>query len=55
MTLEEVQKKKVILEKQIRQIPLLQQQYHRLCGMEEVLLELKKESEKPDLKIAETL
>ena len=52
MTLEEIQQKKSILEKQIQQIPLLQQQYHRLCGMEEILLEQQKESEKPDLKVA---
>tara|TARA_R100001594_G_scaffold5846_2_gene17390 strand:- start:3476 stop:3640 length:165 start_codon:yes stop_codon:yes gene_type:complete len=52
MTLEEIQQKKSILEKQIQQIPLLQQQYHRLCGMEEILLEQQKESEKPELKVA---
>lgn len=52
MTLEEVQKNKSVLEKQLQQVPLLQQQYHRLCGMEDVLLSQKKESEKPELKVA---
>ena len=52
MNLQEVQEKKSVLEKQIQQIPLIQQQYHRLCGMEEILLLQKKESEKPDLKVA---
>tara|TARA_R100000808_G_C2064297_1_gene94423 strand:- start:117 stop:281 length:165 start_codon:yes stop_codon:yes gene_type:complete len=52
MTLDEVQQKKAVIEKQLQAIPLLRDQYNRLCGMEELLLEQQKESEKPDLKVA---
>ena len=52
MTLEEVQNEIVGMKTELAKVPQLEARLHRLLGMEEVLLELQKENEKPDLKVA---
>jgi len=52
MTLDEVQKEIVGMKNELAKVPQLEARLHRLLGMEEVLLELQKENEQPDLKIA---
>jgi hypothetical protein len=52
MTLEEVQKEIVHVKEQLSKVPPLEHRLHRLLGMEEVLLELQNEEQKPDLKVA---
>ena len=51
MTLDEAQKEIVLLKKELAKIPQIEARLHRLLGMEEILLK-QKESEKPDLKVA---
>ena len=50
MTLEDVQKEIVGMKNELAKVPQLEARLHRLLGMEEVLSELQKEEQKPDLK-----
>ena len=54
MTLDEVQNEIVGMKNELAKVPQLEARLHRLLGMEEVLLELQKENEQPDLKIAKS-
>ena len=52
MTLEEIQKEINQTKNELAKVPQIEARLHRLLGMEELLLIQQKESEKPDLKVA---
>ena len=52
MTLEEVRKEINQTKNELAKVPQIEARLHRLLGMEEILLIQQKESEKPDLKVA---
>ena len=52
MTIEEVKKEIVSIKNELAKVPQIEARLHRLLGMEELLLIQQKESEKPDLKVA---
>ena len=52
MTLEEVQKEIVSIKNELAKVSQIEARLHRLLGMEEILIKLEEESQKPNLKVA---
>lgn len=52
MDIKQIQSEIILLKNELAKVPQMEAKLNRLLGMEEVLLQQQKESEKPDLKVA---
>jgi hypothetical protein len=52
MDIKQVQSEIILLKNELAKVPQMEAKLNRLLGMEELLLMQQKESEKPDLKVA---